>query len=165
MLVEAFNRMAESAVSVDQVIADAETTGRGYLVTWLETAGKQSLGPALANLLTLLAPSANDVSTVKTAIEAILGQFAKDLLDRFQKVTEKGHMCRFSRRHRTERYQRYAERMGEGRLFSQIYVSIFPQEFMHRSSEAVYRAARTTSGPSLRTNSHSIKESRWAISF
>lgn len=79
VLVEAFNRMAESAVSVDQVIADAETTGRSYLVTWVETAGKQSLEPAVANLLTLLAPSASDVSTVKAAIEAILEQFAKDL--------------------------------------------------------------------------------------
>src|SRR5258708_15846162 len=53
--------------------------------------------------------------------ERLQVQFYKDSdyhrqLDRFQKVTEKGHMCRFSRRHRTERYQRYTERMGEGRL-------------------------------------------------
>jgi len=29
-LVEAFNRLAETAVSVEQVITEAETTGRGY---------------------------------------------------------------------------------------------------------------------------------------
>jgi hypothetical protein len=48
-------------------------------------------------------------------------QFYKDSdyqreLDRFQKVTEKGDMCRLSRRQRTERYERYAARMAEGRL-------------------------------------------------
>src|SRR5258708_24649245 len=48
-------------------------------------------------------------------------QFYKDSdyhreLERFQKVTEKGDMCRFSRRNRIERYERYAERMAEGRL-------------------------------------------------
>jgi len=53
--------------------------------------------------------------------ERLQVQFYKDSdyhrqLDRFQKVTEKGLMCRFSRRHRMERYQRYAGRMGEGRL-------------------------------------------------
>lgn len=37
-------------------------------------------------------------------------------LERFQKITEKGAMCRFSRRQRTERYERYAERMATGRL-------------------------------------------------
>ena len=37
-------------------------------------------------------------------------------LERYQKITEKGHMCRFSRRHRTERYQRYVERMENDRL-------------------------------------------------
>ena len=34
-------------------------------------------------------------------------------LERFQKITEKGAMCRFSRRQRTERY---AERVAVGRL-------------------------------------------------
>ena len=37
-------------------------------------------------------------------------------LERLQKITEKGAMCRFSRRQRTERYERYAERMAVGRL-------------------------------------------------
>jgi len=37
-------------------------------------------------------------------------------LERFQEITEKGAMCRFSRRQRTERYERYAERMATGRL-------------------------------------------------
>jgi hypothetical protein len=58
-------------------------------------------------------------------------QFYKDSdyhreLERFQKVTEKGDMCRFSRRNRTERYERYAERMAEGRLIQsnlRLYIS------------------------------------------
>ena len=48
-------------------------------------------------------------------------QFYKDSdyhreLERFQNISEKGSMCRFSRRQRTERYERYAGRMAEGRL-------------------------------------------------
>ena len=53
--------------------------------------------------------------------ERLQVQFYKDSdyqreLDRFQRVTEKGDMCRLSRRQRTERYERYAARMAEGRL-------------------------------------------------
>ena len=40
-LVEAFNRLAGTTVSVEQVITDAETTGRSYLTTWIETAKTQ----------------------------------------------------------------------------------------------------------------------------
>jgi DNA helicase II / ATP-dependent DNA helicase PcrA len=81
VLVETFNRLAQSAVSVEQVITDAETTGRSYLVTWLEAAGaEQNLAAAEANLLTLLSPCAGDSSTTKPMIEAILGEFAKKLV-------------------------------------------------------------------------------------
>ena len=66
-------------------------------------------------------------------------QFYKDSdyqreLDRFQRVTEKGDMCRLSRRQRTERYERYAARMAEGRLIQsnlRFYISskIHAQKF------------------------------------
>lgn len=76
-LVEAFNRLAETAVSVEQVITDAEASGRSYFSTWLEATGRQNLAPAHKSLLTLLTPAAGDTSTVKSAVEAILGEFAK----------------------------------------------------------------------------------------
>lgn len=78
-LVESFNRMAETNGAADQVITDAETTGRSYLATWLEAAGRQSLKPAQAPLLDLLVPLTSDPSSAKVAIEAILGEFAKQL--------------------------------------------------------------------------------------
>jgi DNA helicase-2/ATP-dependent DNA helicase PcrA len=81
ILVEAFNRLADSAVSVEQVVTDAETTGHAYLVTWLETAGaQQGIRATESNLLTLLFPCATDPSAVKRAIEAILGEFGKKLV-------------------------------------------------------------------------------------
>lgn len=79
VLAEAFNRLAETATSVDQVFTEAETTGHSYLVTWLETVGRQSLKISQANLLTLLTPSASEPSAVKTAVDAILGEFGKEL--------------------------------------------------------------------------------------
>jgi len=78
VLVEAFNRLTETSVSVEQITTEAEATGRSYFATWLETAGKQSLTPAHANLLTLLSPAANDPSTAKPAVEAVLAEFAKE---------------------------------------------------------------------------------------
>lgn len=76
VLVEAFNRLAEIMVSVEQVITDAETTGRSFLSIWLETAGRQSLTPARSGLLGLLSPAAGDISAVKAATEGILKGFA-----------------------------------------------------------------------------------------
>jgi DNA helicase-2/ATP-dependent DNA helicase PcrA len=79
-LVEAFNRLVGIAVSVEQVITDAETTGRGYLTTWIETAKtQQSLETAEANLIDLISPCVSDPAAVKPAIESILGEFMKKL--------------------------------------------------------------------------------------
>jgi DNA helicase-2/ATP-dependent DNA helicase PcrA len=77
-LVEAFNRLAETGISVEQVTTDAEATGRSYLTTWVDTAGRQSLAAVHANVLKLLLPAVGDPSAVKTAVEAILGEFAKE---------------------------------------------------------------------------------------
>jgi DNA helicase-2/ATP-dependent DNA helicase PcrA len=79
-LVEAFNRLAGTTVSVEQVITDAETTGRDYLTTWLETAKTQdNLETAGVNLIDLISPCVGDPAAVKPAIESILGEFAKKL--------------------------------------------------------------------------------------
>jgi DNA helicase II / ATP-dependent DNA helicase PcrA len=79
VLVEAFNRLAESAVSVEQVITDAETTGQSYFVTWLETASTHGIKPAHANLLMLFSPSVCDMSAIKAAVQAVLEEYAKGL--------------------------------------------------------------------------------------
>lgn len=77
VLVEAFNRLAEAAVSVEQVSTDAEATGRSYFATWVEAAERQDLAAAHKNLLELLGPAANDASLVKPAVEALLAEFDK----------------------------------------------------------------------------------------
>src|ERR1035441_4260070 len=74
-MVEAFNRIAEITVSSEQIIAEDETTGRSYLVTWLDTAGTQALDTVGANLLRLLSGPANDPAAIKTALESILTEF------------------------------------------------------------------------------------------
>jgi DNA helicase-2/ATP-dependent DNA helicase PcrA len=79
VLVEAFNRLAEVTISVEQVLVDAETTGQSYMVTWLEATGKQSLKPEHTRLLALLPPSTTDPSALKKAIESILEEFGKSL--------------------------------------------------------------------------------------
>src|SRR6516165_6434393 len=55
VLIEAFNRIAEISVSVEQVIAEAETIGRSYFVTWIDSASRDIQGTQQSNLLTLLA--------------------------------------------------------------------------------------------------------------
>jgi DNA helicase-2/ATP-dependent DNA helicase PcrA len=79
VLVQSFNRMAETNVAADQVITDAEATGHSYLATWLEAARRHNLKPSQATLLELLVPLTGDPSAAKAAIEAVLGQFTKGL--------------------------------------------------------------------------------------
>lgn len=79
VLVESFNRMAETNVSVDQVLTDAEATGRSYLATWLEAAAGQNLKTAQATLVDVVVPLTSDPSAAKMAVEAILQEFAKEL--------------------------------------------------------------------------------------
>ncbi len=81
ILVESFNRLAEIAVPIDQAITDAETTGRSYLATWLEAAVAQRLGQVHARILDLFAPLASGPSGARAAIDAILEEFARELLD------------------------------------------------------------------------------------
>jgi len=75
VLIEAFNRVAEIAVSVDQVAADAETTGHSYLATWLDAAKRELVSSSKSMLLELIGGIANDVSSARKATEDILSEF------------------------------------------------------------------------------------------
>jgi DNA helicase-2/ATP-dependent DNA helicase PcrA len=79
VLVGAFNRMAQTALSVEQLIADAETTGLGYLATWLDAASAQQLEPAQATLLERVSAAAGQSFAVQMTVEKVLQEFAKRL--------------------------------------------------------------------------------------
>jgi DNA helicase II / ATP-dependent DNA helicase PcrA len=76
LLTESFNRVADVTIPADQVIADAETTGRGYLATWLEAARAQPLGAPHTRLLDLVGRLAGGAAGARPAIDAILEEFA-----------------------------------------------------------------------------------------
>jgi DNA helicase-2/ATP-dependent DNA helicase PcrA len=79
VLVDSFNRMAETAIDVEQVIADAESSGFSYLATWLEAARAQDLQPSEAALLDFLSSPTGEQSGVQANVEAILEQYTKRL--------------------------------------------------------------------------------------
>jgi DNA helicase-2/ATP-dependent DNA helicase PcrA len=76
VVVEAFNRLAGCALSLDEVVADSESTGKGYLATWFDRA--QEAG-AKSSLLSLLAPAASDPVAVKGTMDAIVAEFEKEI--------------------------------------------------------------------------------------
>jgi len=78
VLIEAFNRVSGLTVSVQQVITEAEMPGRSYLGIWLETAGRQPLKPSVSNLLALTERAAADPSLIKTSVDGIFGEIAKE---------------------------------------------------------------------------------------
>lgn len=79
VLIEAFNRLTGLAVPVQQVITEAEATGRSYIGVWLETVHEQTLKPSVAVLLIHIAAAANDASLIKTALDATLAEIAKEM--------------------------------------------------------------------------------------
>jgi DNA helicase II / ATP-dependent DNA helicase PcrA len=79
VLIEAFNRLANIAVLVQQVITDAETTGSGYLVTWLEAASRVTFEPTGSVLLARLSPAAADSALIKASVDGILEEIAKEI--------------------------------------------------------------------------------------
>ena len=79
VLVDSFNRMAETAIDVEQVIADAESSGFSYLATWLEAARAQDLQPSEAALLDFLSSPIGEKSAVQANVEAILEHYTKRL--------------------------------------------------------------------------------------
>jgi len=74
-LIDAFNRLANTEIDLDQVIAEAEASGRSYLLTWLEVVAKATSTPAHNELLVHIAPAAENSSLVKTAIDALVSAF------------------------------------------------------------------------------------------
>ena len=81
VLIEAFNRLANIAVPVQQVITDAETTGRSYLITWLEAATRLTGESFGSSLLTGVTPAASNTSLIKAAVDGILEAIARELAD------------------------------------------------------------------------------------
>lgn len=81
VLVEAFNRMADTTIAAEQVLADAEATGRSYLATWLETARGQRLEPPQVKLTKLFASLVDDPSRLKATIDVITGEFSNGQLE------------------------------------------------------------------------------------
>lgn len=81
VLIEAFNRIVEIAVSVEQVVAEAEATGHIYLVTWLNAAGTEIGSSPKRRLLELIGQIADDPSSARKAIENILSEFEKASTD------------------------------------------------------------------------------------
>ena len=79
VLIESFNRMAETNIDADQVIADAQTTGRSYLATWADAAVADGLQPNYSRLLELLAPLINHPGAAKAVIESIMAEWTKGL--------------------------------------------------------------------------------------
>jgi DNA helicase-2/ATP-dependent DNA helicase PcrA len=79
VLIEAFNRMTGIAVSVQQVIAEAETTGRSYLAIWIEAAGRHTLKPSVTGFLDHISLAADNSALIKTAVDGILAEIAKEL--------------------------------------------------------------------------------------
>lgn len=80
VLIDSFNRMAETLVDVEQVIADAESSGFSYLATWVEAVRAQDLQPEWAALLDFL-QSSRETSAIQANIEGILQHFANRLGD------------------------------------------------------------------------------------
>jgi hypothetical protein len=78
VLLESFNRMSDITIAADQIITDAETTGRSYLATWLEAAGTRCVGLAHARFLDLVASLTTEPLGAKAAIDGILEEFAKE---------------------------------------------------------------------------------------
>lgn len=81
VLVEAFNRVSEIAVSVNQVITEAEATGQSYFATWLDIAEKEVGKSARKKLLQLIAAASKDLAAARKTIDAILGAFERTLSD------------------------------------------------------------------------------------
>jgi DNA helicase-2/ATP-dependent DNA helicase PcrA len=79
VLIEAFNRLAEMSVPVQQVITAAETSGRSYLLIWLEAAAGDATEPSTKNLLEQIVPAASDSSLIKKMADGILAQFAAQI--------------------------------------------------------------------------------------
>lgn len=89
VLIEAFNRLAEIAVPVEQVITDADSSGRSYLATWIDAAGQEleSSSPK-AEVLTLAGRIASDPAGARKSVEEILSLFERTGTDHDSDLAE-----------------------------------------------------------------------------
>ena len=78
-LIEAFNRIADIEVSVDQVIADAQATGHGYLNTWLNAARQIISDDQRLKLLEFAGRLADEPSSAKKFVKNLITQFEATL--------------------------------------------------------------------------------------
>jgi DNA helicase-2/ATP-dependent DNA helicase PcrA len=79
VLIDSFNRLAGTAVDVDQVVADAESSGFSYLSTWLVAVRVQKLAPEDAAVLNCLQSPKGESASIQANVDAILQHFAKRL--------------------------------------------------------------------------------------
>jgi DNA helicase II / ATP-dependent DNA helicase PcrA len=76
VLIDAFNRFAETQVAVDQVLSDAEASGAAYLEVWAETA-KRETGDASPRLKLIDAASRLEPASAKKIVDEILAEFGR----------------------------------------------------------------------------------------
>lgn len=79
VLVESFNRIAHTSIACDHVIARAETTGYGFIATWLEAVLEQDLDPPIPRLIDLVKILTINPSATKAIIEGITAEFSQGL--------------------------------------------------------------------------------------
>lgn len=78
VLIEAFNRITNIGIAVDQIISDAEATGESYFRIWLQAAHSEVSETAPASLLELIGQLAVTGATAKTVIDKILTAFESE---------------------------------------------------------------------------------------
>jgi DNA helicase-2/ATP-dependent DNA helicase PcrA len=75
VLVEAFNRITDIELSADQLMAEAEASGQGYLATWLAAANATSSALTKANLLQQIGVLVTDPASARTVVDKLLVDF------------------------------------------------------------------------------------------
>jgi DNA helicase-2/ATP-dependent DNA helicase PcrA len=76
ILVEAYNRISGIDCNADQIVADAEATGKGYGTSWLAAAEVLSHGSSKALLLELAAQLIADPASYKLIVARLIDAFA-----------------------------------------------------------------------------------------
>jgi DNA helicase II / ATP-dependent DNA helicase PcrA len=75
VLVEAFNRMADIQLSADQLMAEAEATGQGYLATWLADANATNAALTKASLLQHIGVLVTDPASARAVVDKLVAEF------------------------------------------------------------------------------------------
>lgn len=72
VLIDAFNRLSGAEVEVDQVLADADSTGRSFLGTWAQAVEQLGLEGDARQLLEEVGPILSDVSAFRDVTKGAL---------------------------------------------------------------------------------------------